>query len=383
VTIGNQQILPLGTRPPRILFTGGGTGGHVFPAIAIADAVRRQRPEAVVAFAGARDRFEWGAVPQAGYPIHAVRSQGLIRGRSKSDILKNLKLPFTVSKGLWDAWRLVGSFDADIAVGTGGFVSGPVILAAHLRKRPVLIQEQNAHVGLTNRFLARFADRIHTAFNETLSVFPPARTTVSGNPTRSGLGSTNVNEAREFFGVEPGRRVLLVLGGSGGSRVINDTFAKQLLDFLEDDSVVLIWQAGARYYDELRERLDDHPRLRLLKFIDRMDYAYAVATLAICRSGASTCAELLITGTPSILIPSPNVAEDHQTRNAEGMVNLGAARIITESRIGTELFEMWKQLWNDTESLQSLSLQAKQHATPDAADTIAKDVLQLAGRRNS
>jgi len=377
---------------PRILLTGGGTGGHVFPAIAIADAIRKQCPSAVLAFAGSRDRIEWTAVPNAGYPIHAVSVQGLMRQLSIKNVLANIRLPFIVGKGLRQAWRLVGAFDADVAVGTGGYVSAPVIWAAHLRKRPVLIQEQNAHVGVTNRLLARIADRIHTAFTETLAVFPADRTTVSGNPTRNGLLNISVQEARDYFSIKPDQRVLLVLGGSGGARAVNETFERQLHDFLGQENVVLIWQTGSRYYDRLSEELGEHPRLRLMKFIDRMDYAYAAADIAICRSGASTCSELMITGTPSILIPSPNVAEDHQTRNAESMVNKGAARLLPESRIRAELYDTWLELWNDTDALKELSKNALENATPDAAETIASDVLDLArsvlqartsGRRNS
>jgi len=367
-------------RPPRILFAGGGTGGHVYPAIAIANAVRKKCPEAIVAFAGSKNRIEWTAVPAAGYPIHSVTVQGLLRGFSLSNILKNLKLPFVIGKGMQESLRLISAFDPDVAVGTGGFVSAPVILAAHLKKRPVLIQEQNAHVGLTNKFLARFADRIHAAFADTLNVFPADRTTISGNPTRKGLAETSKEEARAFFDIQQGQRVLIILGGSGGARAINDTFQRQLEDFLYRRNVVVIWQTGAKYFNRLDDELDKHPRLRLMKFIDRMDYAYAVADLAICRSGALTCSELMITGTPSILIPSPNVAEDHQTRNAESMVEAGAARMLPESKMNTQLYEVWEELWEDEKELARISASALQHGSPDAASIIADDVLKLSGR---
>jgi UDP-N-acetylglucosamine--N-acetylmuramyl-(pentapeptide) pyrophosphoryl-undecaprenol N-acetylglucosamine transferase len=371
------------SRPPRVLFTGGGTGGHVYPAIAVADAVRQKCPDAVVAFAGSPNRIEWTAVPAAGYPIYSVSVQGLMRSFAPANILENIKLPFVVGKGVREALRLIDSFDADVAVGTGGYVSAPVIWAAHKKKRPVVIQEQNAHVGLTNKFLARFADRIHTAFTETLSVFPADRTTVSGNPTRKGLAETSKQEARAFFEIESGQRVLIILGGSGGSRAINETLERQLPDFLYHKNLVVIWQTGAKYYDRLKAELDGHPRLRLLKFIDRMDFAYAAADLAICRSGALTCSELMITGTPSILIPSPNVAEDHQTRNAESMESTGAARLMPESRIRSQLYDVWEELWEDEKALAGLSTAALNQATPDAASRIADDVLKLSGRYNA
>ncbi len=362
------------TRTPRVLFSGGGTGGHVYPAIAIADAVKHSRPDAVIAFAGSRDRIEWSAVPRAGYPIHAISVQGLQRRFT----IKNLTLPLTVTKGFWQSWNLVDAFDADVAVGTGGYVSAPVIWAAQRRKRPVLIQEQNAHVGVTNRILSRFSDRIHTAFQETLSTFPPDRTVLSGNPTREELLNVDLRKAKEYFEVDENQRVLLVLGGSGGSVAINDTLEWQYRDILDDSSVVLIWQTGSRYFDRISTAIEPHPRLRLRKFIDRMDYAYAISELAVCRSGALTCSELLATGTPSILVPSPNVAEDHQTRNAQSLVSMGAAAIMPEANMRSGLFQVWSGLWNDFARLTEMGARAADNATPDAADRIAKDVLELA-----
>ena len=368
----------IGTRAPRVLLSGGGTGGHVYPAIAIADAVKRNRPDAVIAFAGSRDRIEWTAVPRAGYPIHAVSVQGFQRRLT----LKNLTLPIALARGLVQSWNLVEAFDADVAVGTGGYVSAPVIWAAHLRNRPVLIQEQNAHVGVTNRILARFSDRIHTAFRETLETFPADRTVLSGNPTRKKLLNVDPDEARAYFEVEQGQRVLLVLGGSGGGRAINRAVESQHRDILEDTSVVLIWQTGARYFDRIAGSIESHPRLRIRKFIDRMDYAYAVSDLAVCRSGALTCSELLTTGTPSILVPSPNVAADHQTRNAQSLVSMGAGAILSELDMRTGLFDLWSRLWNDADRLKRMAGRAAENGTPDAADRIAIDVLELAATRS-
>ena len=218
------------------------------------------------------------------------------------------------------------------------------------------------------------------SFTATILLWRASRTTVSGNPTRKGLAETSKDEARAFFNVEPGQRVLIILGGSGGSKAINETFERQLKDFLYHKNLVLIWQTGAKYFDRLKTELEEHPRLRLLKFIDRMDYAYAAADIAVCRSGALTCSELMITGTPSILIPSPNVAEDHQTRNAESLVSAGAARLLKESNIRTRLYEVWEELWEDEKALTRLSKAAFSHATPDAAADIAADVLKLTGR---
>lgn len=359
--------------------TGGGTGGHVYPAIAIADAVKRQCPDAVVAFAGSKDRIEWQAVPKAGYPIHSVAARGIQRQIT----LQNLKVPFTVLKGVWQSWNLVDHFDADVAVGTGGFVAGPVIWAAHQRRRPILIQEQNAHVGITNRILSRFADRIHTAFQETLSTFPAEKTVVSGNPVRAELGQASKEEARDFFQIEPDQRVLLVLGGSGGSLAINELFSRQIKDFLHHRESVVIWQTGAKYFQKIESTISAHPRLKILAFIDRMEMAYAVCDLAICRSGAITCSELMVTATPSILIPSPNVAEDHQTSNARSLESSSAAVILSEPEIRSRLYDLWQELWNDPDRLEAMSVAARANALPEAADTIAADVLQLAERRQA
>ncbi len=363
--------------PPRILITGGGTGGHVYPAIAIADAVKRLRPDAVVAFAGSKDRIEWRAVPKAGYPIHDVAAQGIERRPA----LTNLKVPFTAMKGAWQSWNLVDHFDADVAVGTGGYVAGPVIWAAHQRRRPVLIQEQNAHVGITNRLLSRFADRIHTAFQETLQSFPAERTVLSGNPVRRELAEVSPEQARAFFEIAPDQRVLLVLGGSGGSLAINQTLERQVKDFLRDPAVVVIWQTGPRYFDRVEKSVEPHSRLLLLKYIERMDMAYAAADMAVCRAGALTCSELLATGTPAILIPSPNVAEDHQTKNARGMVAVGASEVLPECEMRSRLYDLWRSIWTDGERLGKMSDSARRNATPDAAEAIASDVLRLAGLR--
>ena len=306
---------------PRVLFACGGTGGHVYPAIAIADAVRAEVPDAAVAFAGTEDRMEWEAVPKAGYPIHAVTVSGFPRALSP----KLLAFPFTLGKGFWESWTLVGGFDPDVVVGTGGYVSGPVGLAASLRRRPLAIQEQNAYAGATNKLLARFADQIFIAFEAARAYFPPGKSVLSGNPVRADLTDVDAAAARAHFGIEGEQRVLLAMGGSLGAGPINDALRRNLDALLADERLVVVWQTGRRYFDDLRRQVPEHPRLRLLQYLDRMDYAYAVADLAVCRAGAITCSELAVTGTPSILVPSPNVTADHQTKNAKALADEGAA----------------------------------------------------------
>jgi len=360
--------------PPRVLLAGGGTGGHVYPAIAIADAIRNLDEEAALMFAGTRERMEWDAVPRAGYSIFPIRVSGLHRELSR----RTLQFPLKLVQGFADSRRLVSDFDADVAVGTGGYVSGPVLMAASMRGVPIVIQEQNAYAGLTNRMLGRRAERVHVAFAEAEQYFPPSRCRLSGNPTRMELLKADPAEARVHFQVPSDARVLLVFGGSLGSSAINDAVERLLPGLLYQEDRFVIWQSGARYYEALSQRIDEHPRLRLLRYLDRMDLAYAVAELAVCRAGAITCSELMVTGTPAILVPSPNVAADHQTKNAKSMRQAGAADLLPESGLEAQLVPRVDDLMNDAGTRASMAAAARAMARPDAARDIATDVLEVA-----
>lgn len=363
------------TRPPRILFAGGGTGGHIYPAIAIADEVRRMFPEAYIRFAGTRDRMEWDVVPSAGFEIHPISISGFHRGQP----IRNLTLPFKVVRSLFESLDLVKKVRPDVAVGTGGYVSGPVLLAASLNGLPIVIQEQNAYAGMTNRLLGRRAARIHVAFVEAKDYLPPEKCVYSGNPTRRELLVADRIQARESYEVPPRAFVLAILGGSLGSRAINEAVVRNVEALLEDDLTFVIWQSGGRYHEEMTRRAPVHPRLRLLKYIDRMDLTYAAADLVLSRSGAITCSELMVTGTPSILVPSPNVAEDHQTHNAQSMQRSGAAVLLPENEIDARLVDEIRALRGDPRRLLELADAARQFARPNAAMTIASDVLRLIG----
>lgn len=360
---------------PRILFAGGGTGGHVYPAIAIADAVKRLSPGAEIEFAGTRAKMEWEAVPKAGYRIHPITISGLHRGQP----WRNVALPLKVVKSLLESRRLVREFNPHVAVGTGGYVSGPVLMAASLAGRPILIQEQNAFAGMTNKLLGKRAARIHVAFEEAKRYFPPGRSILSGNPTRRELLEADPAGARRHFDFEPGQFVIAVFGGSLGSRAINEAMIEHVNDLLSDDQIGIIWQTGKQYFDRVRRLVRPNPRLRLLQYVDRMDLAYAAADLAICRAGAITCSELMVTGTPSILVPSPNVAEDHQTHNARSMQSAGAAVLLPEAEMQDRLLDVVLGLRGDEERLAEMGRAARRIARPDAADRIARDVLSLAG----
>lgn len=364
-------------RAPRVLFACGGTGGHVYPAIAIADAVRALAPGADVAFAGTRDRMEWTAVPKAGYPIHAVTVSGFQRGLSGEALRRNVSFPFKLARGLAESWRLVGAFNPDVVVGTGGYASGPVGLAAVARRRPLVIQEQNATAGATNRLLAPRAARVFVAFEAARRAFPGVETTVAGNPVRADLvPGGDAAAARAHFGLAPDAPALLVMGGSLGAAPLNDAVEAHLGALLASGASVL-WATGTRYHDAVSARVGARAGLALVPYLDRMDLAYTAASLAVCRSGALTCSELAATGTPSALVPSPNVTADHQTSNARAMG--GAARLVPERELGARMPEI-AALVHDAPALDAMRAAALTLARPDAARTVAHAVLELAAR---
>ena len=377
-------------QPLRILFAAGGTGGHVYPAIAIADAIHRRVPDADVRFVGTRERMEWKAVPQAGYPIHPIVAGRLHRGR----MLRNLLLPFELARSWQQSRGLVERIDPDVAVGTGGYVSAPVLLSAKWAGKPIVVQEQNAYAGLTNRILGKWSTHVYVAFREAERYFPPGRCICHGNPVRKDLLSVDPVAARGRYSLPADAFVCVVLGGSLGSRAINEAVIARLDMLLDDANTYVLWQSGRRYFEEMRTRVAEHPRLRLFEYVDRMDLVHAVADLVVCRSGAITCSELMVTGTPSILIPSPNVTADHQTHNARSLVGMGAAVMIPESDLpfgasassdtpfsaGSDpLVDEITRFRSDPGRLMAMSQAAKRMARPDAADRIACDVLRLAG----
>jgi len=362
---------------PRILMVGGGTGGHAYPAIAIADAIREIAPRAVVEFAGSRSNIEWRIVPESGYAIHHVSVRGLQRRWTR----KNLSMPFVVAKGLTEAHALIRHFDADIVVGTGGYVALPVIVAARSLKRPVVLQEQNAFMGLTNRVGKRFAARIHVAFQEAVPDGMGDRCRLTGNPVRTSLTRPSREEALAHFDLQDAERVVFMTGGSLGSQAMNEAMAASIRALLAHRGTAVIWQTGDRYFDRFQESIPEHANLRMLRYVSRMDMAYNAADLVVCRAGASTCSELMLTGSASLLIPSPNVAEDHQTKNARSLEKAGAAYLLPESELTERFKRVIVELLEDETRLVRMGKEARRLARPDAATDIAKDVLALAKRR--
>ena len=347
----------------------------MYPAIAIADAIRQRDAEAAIAFAGTRERLEWSAVPKAGYAIHPITVSGLNRSRP----LRNLLVPGKLVKGLLQSLSLVRAFDPDVAVGTGGYVSGPVLMAAHWTRRPVVIQEQNAYAGLTNRLLASRAAQIHIAFEEAKAWFPSEKCRMSGNPTRETLGLADGAVAREELGIPKEAKVLFVFGGSLGSPALNEATERNLSHLMGDAGLFVLWQTGKKYYPDLHQRMAGQERMRLMEYVDRMDLAYAAADLVLCRAGALTCSELLVTETPAVLVPSPNVAADHQTLNAKAVDAIGAAIHVPEGELNDAMRTLLPPLLSSPERRARMKARARAAAVKDAAARIADDVLRLIG----
>jgi UDP-N-acetylglucosamine--N-acetylmuramyl-(pentapeptide) pyrophosphoryl-undecaprenol N-acetylglucosamine transferase len=373
----NKSALISTKRELRVLMAGGGTGGHVYPAIAIADAIRAERPGTVITFAGSPDKIEFRVVPKAGYPINPITTQGLQRKLTA----QNLLMPFRVAKGLKESSDLIQQFNADVVVGTGGFVAMPVLLAARYLVRPVVIQEQNAFMGLTNRVASKFAESIHVAFEEARPKKAKARVHLTGNPVRADLAQASKPEGRAHFELDRVDKIVLISGGSLGAQALNEAIATHISALLSDSGLGIIWQTGDRYFERYSQSIPSHPRLKMVRYLERMDLALAAADLAVCRSGASTCAELMLTGTPSIMVPSPNVAEDHQTKNAQSIERQGACEMLPEMQLKAELVDRVHRLVSDDARLARMSKKAFGLARPDAARDIARDVIMIAENR--
>jgi UDP-N-acetylglucosamine--N-acetylmuramyl-(pentapeptide) pyrophosphoryl-undecaprenol N-acetylglucosamine transferase len=328
--------------------------------------------------------MEWEAVPRAGFPIYPITASAL----SRSSVTRNLKVPYRLAKGLKQSLRLVGDFDADVVFGAGGFVAGPVGLAAWMKRRPLVLQEQNAFAGLTNRMLGRLADEVHIAFPEAGRAFPGEKLILSGNPVRAELVTSKAAdlvkrrlEGRAKYGLPADGQVLLVFGGSLGSQALNEAILSGIGRFLKETDAHVVWQTGKRYFERVQASAPQTPRVQVLEYLDDMASAYAAADLAMCRSGASTCAELQVTGTPSLLVPSPNVAEDHQTHNARSLVANGSAQLLPEADLRASWVGRVSALINDPARLRRMATAATEHAVIDAAAKIAASILDLATRR--
>lgn len=356
----------------RILIAAGGTGGHVFPAIAIADALREQRPSTQITFVGTKDKIEWHAVPKAGYPIRNV----WISGFHRRITWQNLLFPIKLLTSIIQSARIIADIKPHLFVSCGGYVAGPAGWVAEKRGIPTAIQEQNSFPGVTNRMLAKGAQVIYTAFTQADQWLPKGKTKLVGNPTRKALMAVDRDEAIKRLRLDPSRRTLLVLGGSGGAKSINEAMLSNLEELHDRLGIQIIWQAGTKYLAPIREKLDvaKFEYLTLTDFIHDMPAAYAAADLVVSRAGASSCAELMLTGKPCVLIPSPHVAGDHQTQNAKAMEESGAAVLLPDTDAEAGLAAVVEQLIQSEETLAKMGASIKALAAPNAAADIATDL---------
>ncbi|MDB5282829.1 MAG: murG [Bacteroidota bacterium] len=358
----------------KIIISGGGTGGHIFPAVAIANEIMRRKPDAQILFVGANGKMEMEKVPQAGYKIKGLNISGYQRG----SIVKNLSLPFKLMQSLLSALNIVRSFKPDVAIGVGGYASGPLLRVAGFAGVPTVIQEQNSFAGMTNKILAQKAKLICTAYEGMDKVFPKDKIVLTGNPIRSEIVNMKVDkeEALKYFELDPAKKTILIVGGSLGARTLNQS-VEAMLERINLSGVQVLWQTGKVYFKECYKAAEGVSGLKPLPFIDRMDYAYACADVIISRAGALFIAEFQLLGKPVILVPSPNVTEDHQTYNAMALVNKKAALMVKDDEAKVNLLPLAFDLLNN-EALQSeLRTNIIKMAIPNAAEKIVDEIFKV------
>lgn len=360
----------------RIVISGGGTGGHIFPAISIANAIKALHPEAEILFVGALGRMEMQRVPAAGYKIVGLP----ICGFDRKNLLKNIKVLFKIWKSQRMAKKLIEEFKPMAAVGVGGYASGPMLNQAAKMGIPCLIQEQNSYAGVTNKLLAKKAEKICVAYDGMERFFPAEKIIKTGNPVRQALLNTKMSkaEATKTFGLDPDKKTILLVGGSLGAKTINDSILHHL-DLVDQKDIQFIWQTGKYYNKQITEELKGKlpSNLIVTDFISDMGAAYTAADLVISRAGASSISEFCLIGKPVILVPSPNVAEDHQTKNAMALVNKQAAIYVKDCDAPDCLLEQAIKLIKDDDKLKNLSENILKLALPDSADIIAKEVIKM------
>ena len=360
----------------KIIISGGGSGGHIFPAIAIANALKQIEPNIDILFVGAKGKMEMERVPKAGYPIKGL----WISGFQRKLTMRNLMFPFKLLSSLFKAFGIVRSFKPDAAVGVGGYASGPTLEMAARLGVPTLIQEQNSYAGITNRLLAKKIKKVCVAYEGMERFFPKENIVFTGNPIRQEITQIEGKRdaAMKHFGLDPMKKTIVVVGGSLGARAINDAIEASFDGFANNQGIQVLWQAGKLYIEEFEaKKACQLPNVHLTKFIDRMDLAYAAADLLISRAGAATISELCLVQKPAILMPSPNVTEDHQTKNALALVEKDAAVMVKDKEGAEKMFQTALDLLNNEEKLASLSKNVGKLGMKDAAQKIAKEVLKL------
>ncbi len=363
----------------RIIISGGGTGGHIFPAVSIANAIKAKRPDAKILFVGAKGRMEMQRVPAAGYEIKGLP----ICGFDRKHLLKNFAVLFRIWKSQRMAKKIIKDFKPMAAVGVGGYASGPTLNVCSKKGIPCLIQEQNSYAGVTNKLLAKKAQKICVAYEGMERFFPADKIIMTGNPVRQNVLDTtlSVEEARSMFNLAPEKKTILLVGGSLGARTINESVL-QNLDLIEKSGIQFIWQTGKFYHEDIVNQLKDKdlPMLHVTDFISDMGAAYKAADLVISRAGASSISEFCLIGKPVILVPSPNVAEDHQTKNAMALVNKDAAIYVKDADAPKVLIQKAIEIVGDASKMASMSENIKKLGLKNSADVIADEVIKLATR---
>lgn len=360
----------------KMIISGGGTGGHIFPAISIANAVKKRFPDAKILFVGAKNRMEMYRVPAAGYDIVGLP----VAGFNRKNLFKNISVLIKLFKSMSMAKKTLCRFQPDIAIGVGGYASGPTLKAANQMGIPTLIQEQNSYAGVTNKLLAKKASKICVAYEGMEQFFPKDKIVFTGNPVRQNLECTEEKRKMglEYFQLNPEKKTILILGGSLGARTINRSIMNSL-DQIANSDVQLIWQTGQYYFEEAQQSIKNRADLplHLTDFISRMDLAYSVADMIVSRAGAGTISELCVVGKPVILIPSPNVAEDHQTKNAQALARKNAAILMPDNQVFSELIPSILSLIKDEAQLEQLSQNSLKLAIADAADRIVDEIVKI------
>lgn len=361
----------------RAIISGGGSGGHVFPAIAIANEIKRMEPSAEILFVGAKGKIEMEKVPKAGYPIEGLWISGIDRKLTK----RNLAFPFKLMSSLFKANAIINKFDPDVAIGVGGFASGPLLYMAAKKDIPTLIQEQNSYAGITNKLLAKEVDRICVAYEGMDKFFDKSKIVYTGNPVRKEIFDHDLTKesAKAKMDLDQSKKTVLVFGGSLGARTLNDAIANMYEMITAHTDVQWIWQVGKLYYEEFLQ----HPaaqleNVKMMAFIEDMTAAYMAADVVVCRAGALTISELQLVGKPAILVPSPNVAEDHQTKNAMALVEKDAAILVKDSEAKGQLVKEVLELLDDDIRQKELSSAILQLGIKNAARKIAEEIFEIA-----
>jgi UDP-N-acetylglucosamine--N-acetylmuramyl-(pentapeptide) pyrophosphoryl-undecaprenol N-acetylglucosamine transferase len=357
----------------KFILSGGGTGGHIYPAIAIANELKSRFPDAEFLFVGAKDKMEMQKVPQAGYAIKGLWIAGLQRKLT----FQNAMFPIKLISSLLKSRTIIKGFKPDVVIGTGGFASGPLLQMANSMGIPTVIQEQNSFPGITNKLLSKKANKICVAYENLERFFPKGKMVLTGNPVRQDLIDIESKraEAIKYFNLDANKKTLLVLGGSLGARRVNQLIEKELQN-ITDLNIQVIWQCGKLYLEDYK-KYDKKENVQVLAFIDRMDLVYAAADVVISRAGASSVSELSIVGKPVIFIPSPNVAEDHQTKNAQAIVDKNGALMIKESELEASFSAVFNHLIQDENQQNQLSQNIKKIAKVNATKDIVDEIVKL------